>query len=239
MKTEIILDIIIIATIFLSPIIKSYLQEKGKNIATSEDIEELTQKVETIKEDFNNKSAILKAKLDLLTNLELNFKNEKRNSLINFHKDFAYWFDLLSTSSPSLVDEYNNKEIDEKIYKYDLVYQKVLTSEALVQLYFEDKHLNQLIYNLKVAIIKYLTPHSTNVLLNLKYNNFEFEQYNKIPAITIEEIEKKKIEHENLIKKRSAIYNEYREKMIDSYQKVMPLYNEYLLYVRKIINNIN
>ena len=74
MKPEIIFDIILVLIGLYLALFKSYFQEKGKNIATSEDIEDLTLKVESVKQNFIEKNASLKAKLDLLTNLQT-FKN--------------------------------------------------------------------------------------------------------------------------------------------------------------------
>jgi len=148
MKPEIIFDIILVLIGFYLALFKSYFQEKGKNIATSEDIEELTHKVESVKQNFIEKNASLKAKLDLLTNLQISHKNDERNSLIEFHKLIKSWIGLLTESSPSLVDDYDSQEIQTKIYQYDLTYRKVLGAEALLELYVEDDKLEKLIHNL-------------------------------------------------------------------------------------------
>jgi hypothetical protein len=172
MKTVIILVLI---RLYLA-LFKSYFQEKGKNIATSEDIEELTHKVESVRQNFIEKNASLKAKLDILTNLKTNHKNDERKSLIDFHIIVKNWIGLLTEGSPSLVDDYDNQEIGTKIHQYDVIYRKVLGAEALLELYVDDKKLSELIYDLKINILEHLTPHPPKLLVDLKRINFKLEQ---------------------------------------------------------------
>lgn len=61
MKPEIIFDITLVIIGLYLAFFKSYFQEKGKNIATNGDIEELTLKVESVKQNFTEKNASLKA----------------------------------------------------------------------------------------------------------------------------------------------------------------------------------
>lgn len=44
---------------------KSYFQEKGKNLATSEDIQRITVQVEQVKKQFNGELELLKTQLSL------------------------------------------------------------------------------------------------------------------------------------------------------------------------------
>lgn len=238
MKPEIILDIILVLIGLYLALFKSYFQEKGKNIATSEDIEDLTLKVESVKQNFIEKNASLKAKLDLLTNLRTSHKNDERNSLIEFHKTIKSWISLLTESSPTLVDDYDNQEIQNKIHLYDLTYSKVLNAEALLELYINDVELNKLIYDLKKSVLEHLVPHPSKFLHDLKYNNFEREQLEKTPFDLIENISKRTEKNKELLVKRKEIFDEYRTNMITGYKKVIPFDKKYRDYMREYINKI-
>ena len=238
MKPEMIFDIILVLIGLYLAFFKSYFQEKGKNIATSEDIEELTHKVEAVKQNFIEKNASLKAKLDLLTNLQISHKNDERNSLIEFHKEIKSWIGLLTESSPSLVDEYDNQEINTKIHQYDITFRKVLSAEALLELYVDDEELGKLIFNMKINILKHLAPHPTKYLMELKHNNFNFEQHQKMPIDTIENIAKNNERHKELLDKRSAIYEDYRGKMMDGYKEVIEHDKKYRSYMKEYISKV-
>ena len=72
---QIIIEIIIVIIGLYLAFFKAYFKEKGKNLATKEDITEITQKIETVKNEiyFNTQS-----KLSLTT--------EERNALVNYYE---------------------------------------------------------------------------------------------------------------------------------------------------------
>ena len=70
---QIILDIIIIGIGLYLALVKSYFKEKGKNLATKEDIGEITSKVENVKSE-----------IELLTHRKMTFEDENDNHLLNF-----------------------------------------------------------------------------------------------------------------------------------------------------------
>jgi hypothetical protein len=84
MKTEeinLILDIVIIIVGLYLAFIKSYFKEKGKNLATLEDIGKITNKVEEVKHDFYTKIEITKKDLEL-TYYKISQLHNKRLKLI-------------------------------------------------------------------------------------------------------------------------------------------------------------
>ena len=238
MNTEIILEIILILIGLYLALFKSYFQEKGKNIATSEDIEELTLKVESVKQQFLEKNANLKAKLDLLTNLQISHKNDERLALIDFHKSIKQWIGLLTESTPSLVNDYDNDEIQSKIHLYHQVYQEVLAGEALLEIYVEDAKLIKLISDLKINTLKELSGHPSKFLINLKHNNYEFEQQEKMPVDSKENIDKKSEKHSELLEKREVIFDNYRNEMIKGLKLNIPFEKEYRNYMREYLKKI-
>jgi hypothetical protein len=234
MNLDIILEIVLIIIGLYLALFKSYFQEKGKNIATSEDIEDLTLKVESVKQQFLEKNATLKAKLDLLTNLQLSHKNDERLAIINFHKKFKSWIGSLSESSPSLVNDYDNVEIQAKIHSYNAIYQEVLSAEALLELYVDDKKLFELISDLKIKTIENLVPHPPKTLIDLKLNNINIELLEKE-----QDPEKKIARHKELMAERQGIYERYSENMIAGYKLNVPVDNAYTKYIKEYLANIS
>lgn len=239
MNPEIIVDISLIAIGLYLAFFKSYFQEKGKNIATGEDIEKLTLKVESVKQNFIERNASLKAKLDLLTNLQINHKNDERNALINFHKKLKSWIGLLSEPSPTVEDDYDNQQIQAKIFQLDLIYNDMLGAQALLELYVDDKELNKLIYNLKTNVLKHLSLNPTKCLFELKKNNLDIQQQEKMPNDTDDNIIKKSEKFKELLDRRKLIYDEYRENLINGYKKINKYDNEYKTYMKDYISRIS
>ena len=82
-----------------------------------------------------------------------------------------------------------------------------------MELYVDDEKLNKLIYNLKINTLKYLSPNPPKYLFSLKHNNFEFEQYEKMPIDNPENIAKKSEKFNELLDKRKVIFEEYNRSL--------------------------
>ncbi|MHA3045504.1 hypothetical protein JSO61_009295 [Riemerella anatipestifer] len=98
--------ILVLITLYLA-LFKSYFQEKGKNIATKEDIEEITQKVEKIKNDLNYS-----------TQTKISLKSEEKKTLIEYYEKYYQFQNYLYDISLVGINEENSekiREIEEKI----------------------------------------------------------------------------------------------------------------------------
>lgn len=229
MKAEIFLEILLLILGLYLAFFKSYFTEKGKNLATSEDIEELTNKVELVKQKFIEKNSSLKAKLDLLTNLQIGHKNDERTSLIEMHRSISKWINLL-IGSINLVDSYNNTEIDKKLFDYNETYNEVQASQAILKLYVEDKELHQLTHDLIIKVLEELASHPTTAMINLKSNNSYLAILEKSP-----DSEEKVAKNKELMEKRTEIHSVFNEKKVEGYKEVVNLQKSYEEKTRELL----
>ena len=84
-----------------------------------------------------------------------------------------------------------------------------------------------------------MIPHPKKYLLDLKFNNYEFEQQKKMPVDTSENITKKSERHGELLEKRKTIFKEYRTNMIKGYKEVIGFDKKYKVYMKKYILKIS
>ena len=100
---EVVMQFAIAACVLYLVCAKSYLKEKGKNLATKEDIKVITEQVERVKNS-----------LLLSTQAKLNLHNEERDSLINSWEKINCWNSLIqNTYIESEFDTSENaKEVD-------------------------------------------------------------------------------------------------------------------------------
>ena len=82
--------VLLIAAVYLA-FFKSYLTEKGKSAALKEDLQGLTRKVESVKDEFAKEQEILKTNLQRILTNEISYRNEERNALIEFHGIINEW----------------------------------------------------------------------------------------------------------------------------------------------------
>ena len=175
----------------------------------------------------------------MLTNLQFTHKNDERLAVIDFHKKFMQWIGLLTEPTPSIVNDYDNEEIQSKIYLYDRVYQEVLLGEALLGLYVEDTNLIKLISNLKIQTIKNLSKHPSRFLIDLKHNNVDFEQCEKMSVDTEENIEIKYKRQHELLEKRRVLFEDHGKKMIEGLKMNISFENEYRNYIKEYLKSIS
>jgi|SRR6185437_178506 len=80
---------------------KSYSSEKGKNLATKEDIGEITQIVESIKTSLAIKTEELRSDLSYKNEHLIHLRAAERSSIINYYK--ATWVLVLNFTKTDLI----------------------------------------------------------------------------------------------------------------------------------------
>ena len=229
MYIQIIILVLQAILIFIVLYFKSYFSEKGKNIATSEDIEELTLKVESVKQNFIEKNAIIKSELDILVNIQTGYKTEKRLAILEFHKKFSLWIELHTIAYIPLIDESNEQEIKEKLYSYDKIYQDLLIAKSLLEIYVEDEELFKIVRNLKMSILENLGMYPKQYLFDIRTNNKINQIQNGKVSIT---------EVEELYKKRMELMKQHQKTLFNWLKDNIHLKNEYNNYIRNYIKNL-
>lgn len=105
----------------------AFYKTKGVNFATKQDIAGITQKVEEVK-----------AKLQISTKSEMDFKSAQRQTVLNFYDSFIYWYQIVLELSNSNLDEDRIKEIEEYDDKINDAYKKVVIAEWRLELYLSN-----------------------------------------------------------------------------------------------------
>lgn len=232
MNAEIILIIILIILNAANIFFGSFFKTKGKNLATSQDISDLTKKVELVKQEFAEKDATLRSKLDLLTNLQLNLKNDERVACISFHKAMTSWVSLCTEAGPSLTDAFNNQEIRMKIRDYDEAYSKVKDEQAVLELYIADEELFELISVFIRAVLTNLAPHPMEYLYSISKNNLNIESLD-----TTDDTYNNK--YDALLKERKDLHDKYGENMLNGLNDVINDQKKYINHLRNHIKELS
>jgi hypothetical protein len=78
----------VIAWDLIKRLFSNYIGEKGKNLATKEDIGEITEKIEGVKSYFTDRTEWLRAKLSVNSQQKMNLFINRNEAHIQFYKDF-------------------------------------------------------------------------------------------------------------------------------------------------------
>lgn len=165
----------------------AFFKEKGKNLATKDDIGKITNEIKSVESAFTNKTEILKSQLSLLTNVKSEIYSTERDAIINANEKLYQWLSHIMRF-PDLGD---NDDIDRYIKKMDDLYHKEQACEALLELFIDDKviidnihNISGYIYNIhieKQIILYRLQKQNSDPEINeLKLNNLENETREKL-----------------------------------------------------------
>lgn len=131
---NIILEVLLILLGLYLAFFKSYFQEKGKNLATLKDIDEITNKVESIKADFMKETEKLKINLQYTTQIKFSVKSEELKCLFNYYEKYHFWLNSILDFSFANYIKKNHQDLsgEEKILKN--AYFDFLNSESKAEL---------------------------------------------------------------------------------------------------------
>jgi hypothetical protein len=90
---------------------KSYFTEKGKNLATSQDIEKITSKVESVKSEFVKEIEQLKLEVQFSNQIKFSIKSEQIKSLLLCHETYFTWYHEMVGFSFALYSDENEKDL--------------------------------------------------------------------------------------------------------------------------------
>lgn len=133
----------VIAYFMIKNLLPSYFSEKGRNIATKEDIEEITKKVKTVESSIN-----------ILTGNIVDYNTIKRNIILEYFAAYNNWQRTISNTDVDYSE--NSKEINAKRLER-LLNSKHLYNlkEGEIELFISDREFYEARAELTVETIKF------------------------------------------------------------------------------------
>ena len=234
-------QILIMFGIFYLIKYKSYFTEKGKQLAVKEDIEVITDKVEKIKSDFQRENEEIKAKLLHLLTLQQSHRNEERNVIIDFYREYNECLFLMIEINVNNYEHYNIKDLVEKRIKINMQIKTINVSKSLMKLLVKDEDIivksNQLI----VELLEFKSLIDNNLMkLQIKLKSYD-NQFNKIMELMPEYENAKdtinifETENQKTVKEIIEIRKEFFDNIIIQHQRILPANNEFTQMVKKYL----
>lgn len=205
---------------------KSYFQEKGKNIATKEDIQDITGKIEKIKSEVG-----------ILTHKKISLSTEKQNCLLDFYAKLSIWINYVVD-----IDLIHDNELYDTYYQrvYELMqvsYHNYLSAESKVDVFFNmdeelleaKKALRMPMTNLENALkISLLSMKSECSIYNIIYNSPDVLPDNSKKLADMNAINDKQVE----------ILNGYLSKRNEMYKNIASLNFQLLKILSSRVTNL-
>lgn len=203
-------------------LLPSYFNEKGKNLATKEDISEITELVETVKSSFSKETEHLKAKLHLLSTVQVGLVDEERNAIVDFNEKYSRWLELLVDFSSLHFNFRDNSDLADYRRALSQAYREVSNTESKFRLFVEDNVLISDMHELKVLTLSKLPSIALERITKLKYNNDRIDLMKRTTPANAQ-LEP----YTEIVTESEGIYYQYGDRAMEHYHAIVPVYMKF------------
>jgi hypothetical protein len=200
------LTLLLLVVLLVRDYFKKYSQEKGKNLATKEDIEEITEKVETVKSEIG-----------LFLQKKISYHTEKYSAMIECHGKFYVWINTLLNTT--ITGDFNKADefLDQAKQKIQGAFLEFLTAEAKFDIYFIESPLIAVEIDLRLKTIE-LAIHLDNWLIKGHTNSKQLAL-----ADTLVDNDYKIDRMATLFAERQILVTEYYQQRNEKYSSIAVL----------------
>lgn len=192
----------------------TYFKKKGEYKVLKEDIEEITEKVEYIKTQFQRETDKIKSELEYLTQRKLSIASEELNAILNFYEKYSIWLNKVLdiptyNMSSSKIEEYR-VEIDKTKIGYE-------TAESRLGIFLDDEEFFSIKTDLNIKTIE-IQSIAITCLLKMANAFNEAELYKAYRTMDFNEEE-----YQVILNKSLDAYRKYSQEKLEKFPTVREL----------------
>ncbi|MBC7917484.1 MAG: hypothetical protein H7Y28_06715 [Rhodoferax sp.] len=120
-------EVSILLVVLYLALFKSYFQEKGKNIATKEDVREITSLMESVK-----------AQLQYSLQAKLSLRADEHQARIDYFSKYSVWLAAISNCSTVGISKENSSQLAEIRSRLDMLHQDFDLAAGKMELFVEN-----------------------------------------------------------------------------------------------------
>lgn len=200
---------------------KSYFNEKGKNLATKEDVKEITSLVEAVKSDLQFS---LQAKLSL--------RSEEHQALIDYFSKYSAWLsDIMHSSFPG-IEEDSPSRLNEIRSRLNTHNRDVQLATGKMDLFVENEDIRSKHVTLMIETFK-LQHYVQQVTFDFEALHLE-AKHMKLSTPLDEQAQRYKELHDKVMK----LYNAFKEEQMQMYRALFPLVQDQRRAISAHIRNL-
>lgn len=219
-------ELIILVTLVILQLyhifIKSYYQEKGKNLATKEDVEEITKKIESVKSDIG-----------LISHKRISIATEQRNALLDLNTAYSAWLNFVlhantygDHTDPELFRQRQSEKVDDYFHDF-------LLAEAKFEVFWNhDRKFIRQAADLKIETIK-LSNLLQVSLIEISFASALIKRAKEMPE---EEVSKRE-QLESAYNEMTAYQEKYRRKSQGIYKPISKMHGSLISAIAERIMN--
>jgi|GEM_PF-4128162 len=210
---------------------KSYIQEKGKNLATKEDIGGITTIVENIKAEISENNEILKSNLSLKSEHKLNVRAGERDALFSYFKSVKKLTSMLVRFDFTYYTENDHEELRNIDRTFEQYFLDREGDYGMVLLYYPSKKIVELNQEMSLAfndMLYLLVQAKIDIVLEYELYNIK----NKVPS-------KEGLQaYATMREKVRDRLKKYNEEKLVLYSKILESTNNLIVEIRIRLNQL-
>jgi hypothetical protein len=206
---QLVMEAVILLLLLYLALLKSYFREKGKNLATKEDVEEITSLVESVKSQLQFS---LQAKLSL--------RAEEHQTLVDYFSKYSAWLSAITNCSIAGIHKDNTFRLSEIRSQLDAHNRDVELAAGKMELFVENEDIRSKHGTLMIETLKF-QDHAQRVTFDFEGSHLEAKQM-ELSTPLHEQVQR----YGELIEKEKKLYQKFKEEQLQMYRALLPLVQE-------------
>lgn len=203
---QLMLEVVILLLLLYVAFLKSYFHEKGKNVATKEDVEEITSLVESVK-----------SQLQFSLQAKLSFRAEEHQALVDYFSKYSAWLSAITSWSAVGINKDNASRLAEIRSELDMLHQDFDLAAGKLELFVENEDIRSQHGPLLIETLKF-QAHAQQATFDLERIDLETKQ-----MLLAAQPEEQAEQYGEILGKKGALYKKYKEEQLEMYSAILPL----------------
>lgn len=201
------LETLILLVLLYLAFFKSYFQEKGKNLATKEDVEEITSLVK-----------LVESQLEFTLQAKLSLRAEEHQALVDYFSKYSTWLSAITKWSAVGINVDNAaSRLAEIRSQLGMLHQDFDLAAGKVALFVENQDIQSQHDALHVETLK-IQAHAELATFDIEKILLEAKHV----LLTTASNEQTK-QYGELLEKESELYKKHKDEQLEMYQALLPL----------------
>lgn len=220
-SVQLMLEALILLLLLYMVFLKSYFQEKGKNVATKEDVEEITSLVEAVKSQLQFS---LQAKLSL--------RAEEHQALVDYFSKYSAWLSAITNFSTVGIAKENTSRLAEIRSQLDMLNRDFDLAAGKMELFVENEDIQLQHGPLVIETLK-LQAHAEQMTFEVEGIHLETKRMQFNTPLD-QQVER----HGELLEKEKQLYRKFKEEQLQKYKTLLPIVQDQRRAISKHIRTL-
>jgi hypothetical protein len=202
---QLMIEVIVLLLLLYVAFLKSYFQEKGKSVATKEDVKEITSLVESVK-----------MQLQFSLQAKLSFRAEEHQALIDYFSKYSAWLSAITNWSAVGINKDTGSRMASIRSDLDMLHRDFDLAAGKLELFVENDDIQNQHSSLLIETLKF-QAHAQQATFDIEKIHLESKH-----MLLATPLEKQAEQYGEILGKEGVLYKKYQEEQLEMYRAILP-----------------